>query len=165
MLPRNFKYSRFPDMNVSDYRIHPVGRSHSRALAALHAQCFAKSWSHLEFESFFERAGMFAAIAYAGQTPVGFVLCWIIEEQCDLLSMGVLAENRRDGVGLMLLDYALATAKTLGAKFMMLEVNALNEAAQTLYESQGFEKFSVRKGYYTGADGARIDAICMRKPL
>ena len=152
-------------MNASDYHIHPVGRGHARALAQLHAECFSKGWSHLEFESFFERAGMFAAMAYLEQKPVGFVLCWIVDGQCDLLSMGVLADYRRDGVGLLLLNYAMANAKSLGAKFMMLEVNANNTAAQTLYEGHGFEKFSVRKDYYSNADGTRADAICMRKGL
>ncbi|MFM9891113.1 MAG: GNAT family N-acetyltransferase [Rickettsiales bacterium] len=149
----------------SAYHIHPVGRGHAAVLSQIHMGCFAKGWSHLEFESFFERAGVFAAISYHNQLPVGFVLCWVIEDQCDLLSMGVLPDNRRDGVGLMLLDYALANARSLGAKYMMLEVNANNAAAQTLYEAQGFEKFSIRKGYYTGPDGKPADAICMRKAL
>lgn len=149
-----------------DYHIHPVSRSHAKVLAELHGGCFYNGWSRLEFESFFERAGVFAAIAYHKEkTPVGFVLCWIIEDQCDLLSMGVLEDFRRDGVGLMLLDYALRDAASLGAKYMMLEVNVNNVAAQTLYESHGFEKFSVRKDYYTNADGTKADAVCMRKGL
>ena len=153
-------------MGEHDYHIHPSSRAHAKALSEIHKGCFPKGWSHLEFESFFERAGVFAAIAYNHEKkPVGFVLCWLIEEQCDLLSMGVLEEYRRDGVGQMLLDFALVNARTLGGKFMMLEVNINNVAAQTLYEAQGFEKFSVRKGYYTHADGSRADAVCMRKAL
>jgi len=153
-------------MENKAYRIRPVGREHSRALADLHAKCFTKGWSHLEFQSFFERAGVFAAMAYDKDNHgVGFVLCWLIEDQCDLLSMGVLADNRRDGVGLMLLEYALENAALLGGKYMVLEVNVNNTAAQTLYEAQGFEKFSVRKDYYSNADGTRADAVCMRKPL
>ena len=65
----------------------------------------------------------------------------------------------------MLLDYAMREARHMGATHMMLEVNINNTAAQTLYEAQGFEKFSVRKGYYSGPDGTRADALCMRKPL
>jgi ribosomal-protein-alanine N-acetyltransferase len=150
----------------ADYHIHPVSRSHAKALSQIHKGCFYNGWSHLEFESFFERAGVFAAIAYHKEkTPVGFVLCWIIEDQCDLLSMGVLEEYRRDGVGLMLLDYATANARSLGAGALMLEVNINNTAAHALYEAQGFEKFSVRKGYYTNADGTLADALCMRKGL
>lgn len=152
-------------MGDAEYHIHPASRAHAKVLSQIHKGCFPKGWSHLEFESFFERAGVFAAIAYNKQKPVGFVLCWLIEDQCDLLSMGVLEEYRRDGVGQMLLDFALANAKSLGGKFMMLEVNINNTAAQTLYEAQAFEKFSVRKGYYTNVDGGRADAVCMRKAL
>lgn len=153
-------------MGDLEYHLHPASRGHAKALAEIHKGCFPKGWSHLEFESFFERAGVFAAIAYSKkQLPVGFVLCWLIEDQCDLLSMGVLPDNRRDGVGQMLLDFAMDNAKSLAAKFMVLEVNINNTAAQTLYESQGFEKFSTRKGYYTNADGSVADAVCMRKPL
>ncbi len=148
------------------YRIHPAGRRHSKLLAELHGKCFAKGWGHLEFDSFFDRAGVFAAIAYhEDKLPVGFVLCWLIEDQCDLLSMGVLEDYRRDGVGLMLLDNAVSEAAHMGAKYMMLEVNINNKAAQTLYEAQGFENFSVRKGYYSNADGTKSDALCMRKTL
>lgn len=148
------------------YRIRPVGREHAKALADIHGRCFAKGWSHLEFESFFERKGVFSAIAHhKDHAGVGFVLCWLIEDQCDLLSMGVLADYRRDGVGLMLLNYALENAALLGAKYMVLEVNVNNTAAQMLYESHGFEKFSVRKDYYSNPDGTRADAICMRKAL
>jgi ribosomal-protein-alanine N-acetyltransferase len=149
-----------------DYRIHAAGRRHTKVLADLHKACFAKGWGHLEFDSFFDRAGVFAAIAYhEDKLPVGFVLCWLIEDQCDLLSMGVLPDYRRDGVGQMLLDYALVEARHMGASSMMLEVNINNTAAQTLYEAQGFEKFSVRKGYYTNIDGTKADALCMKKPL
>ncbi|MFZ4125762.1 MAG: ribosomal protein S18-alanine N-acetyltransferase [Rickettsiales bacterium] len=148
------------------YRIHAVGKAHAKALAELHTKCFPKGWSHLEFESFFERNGVFAAMAYeSGGKPVGFVLCWLIEDQCDLLSMGVLPDYRRDGVGIMLLDYATHSARDMGGKYMVLEVNVNNEAAQTLYEAQGYEKFSIRKDYYSAPDGGRADAVCMRKAL
>lgn len=150
---------------MSDYKIHAVGRSHAKALSELHGKCFAKGWGYLEFESFFERHGVFAGVAHHASRPVGFVLCWLIEDQCDLLSMGVLPEHRRDGVGLLLLEYALETATGLGAEYMVLEVNVHNTAAQTLYKEHGFEEFSVRKNYYSYPDGTFADALCMRKKL
>lgn len=151
---------------AANYRIHPAGLRHVELLSRLHTACFAKGWGPLEFESFFERSGVFMALAYhEDRQPVGFVVCWVIEDQCDLVSMGVLPDSRRDGVGLLLLDYALSEARHMGAKSLLLEVNINNEAAQTLYESQGFEKFSTRKDYYSNADGSKADAICMRKAL
>jgi ribosomal-protein-alanine N-acetyltransferase len=150
---------------VTPYRIQPVGRTHARTLAELHAACFPKGWSHLEFESFFERAGVFAGMIYHTNQPVGFVICWLIEDQCDLLAMGVLPDYRRDGIGHHLLDYALATAADMGAAAMVLEVNVNNETAQKLYTDAGFEAVTVRKNYYSHPDGTASDAVCMRKPL
>ena len=154
-------------MNAAlNYNIHPANKRHVEVLSRLHTDCFAKGWGPLEFESFFERAGVFMALAYhEDKNPVGFVLCWVVDDHCDLVSMGVLPDNRRDGVGLMLLDYAIREARHMGAKALLLEVNINNTAAQTLYEGQGFEKFSIRKEYYSNADGSKADAICMRKAL
>ena len=154
-------------MNASvNYNIHAASRRHVKILSQLHTECFAKGWGPLEFESFFERPGVFMALAYhQDATPVGFLLCWQIGDQCDLVSMGVLSDYRRDGVGLMLLDYGVSEARHMGAKHLLLEVNVNNTAAQTLYEAQGFEKFSIRKDYYSNADGSKADAICMRKAL
>jgi ribosomal-protein-alanine N-acetyltransferase len=147
------------------YHIRSVGRAYTENLSELHHACFARGWSHLEFEGFFDRAGVFAAIAYHNMLPVGFVVCWVIEDECDLLSMGVLPDYRRDGVGLMLLEHCMETAKHMGAKNLVLEVNAQNSVAQTLYEAQGFEAFSTRKDYYSDAEGNKSDAICMRKEI
>ena len=158
-------------MNASDagaggFRIRPVGKGHAKAMAQLHGECFAKGWSALEFESFFERSGVFAAVSYApDQKPVGFVICWIIEDMCDLLSVGVLPDFRREGVGLMLVHYALETARDLGARSLMLEVNINNAAAITLYETEGFTRDGIRKDYYSNPDGSVADAVRFVKSL
>ncbi len=147
------------------FRIQPVGRGYAKPMAAIHAECFSKGWSALEFESFFERAGVFAAIAYVQNKPVGFILCWIIEDVCDLLSVGVLPEFRREGMGLHLLNYGLITAKDMGAKRMMLEVNITNAAAIKLYEDNGFVRDGVRKAYYSQPDGTKADALRLVREL
>lgn len=158
-------------MNASDseknnFRLQPAGTAYAKQLAAIHAQCFSKGWSALEFESFFERAGVFAALAYSRENKaVGFILCWIIEDVCDLLSVGVLPEFRREGVGLYLVNYSEATAKDMGAKRIMLEVNITNEAAIKLYEDNGFTRDGIRKAYYSQPDGSKSDALILVKQL
>jgi [ribosomal protein S18]-alanine N-acetyltransferase len=150
------------------FRLQPAGRAYAKPMALLHGQCFPKAWSALEFEGFFEREGVFAALAYtpgSDHKPVGFILCWVMDEVCDLLSLGVLPDYRREGVGQLLLDYALLTANHMGAKAMMLEVNMRNEAAIAMYEENGFTRAGVRKAYYTANDGSKIDALQMRRVL
>lgn len=148
------------------FRIQPVGKAYAKHMAAIHGQCFRKGWSALEFESFFERAGVFAALAYSPDNkPVGFIICWIIEDVCDLLSVGVLPDLRREGLGQLLLDYGIATARDMGAERIILEVNITNEAAITLYEHNGFVRDGIRKAYYTQPDGSKADALKLVKAL
>jgi ribosomal-protein-alanine N-acetyltransferase len=155
-------------VTASGFRLQPAGRAYAKPMAQLHGQCFPKGWSALEFESFFEREGVFAALVYTAgsdQKAVGFILCWVIDDICDLLSLGVLPEYRREGVGLMLLEYAMVAAGHMGAKEMVLEVNMRNEAAIVMYESNGFERAGIRKAYYTANDGSKVDALQMRRVL
>ena len=155
-----------PSTGAGGFRIQPVGKAYAKAMAGIHGLCFRKGWSSLEFESFFERAGVFAGIAYAPENkPVGFIICWIIEDVCDLLSVGVLPDYRREGVGQLLVDYGIYTARDMGAKRIMLEVNITNEAAITMYEGNGFVRDGVRKGYYSNADGSKADALRLVKEL
>jgi ribosomal-protein-alanine N-acetyltransferase len=150
------------------FRLQPAGRAYAKPMAHLHGQCFPKGWSALEFEGFFEREGVFAALAYtpgSDHKAVGFIICWVAGDVCDLLSLGVLPEYRREGVGQLLLEYAMLTARHMGAKSMMLEVNSRNEAAIVMYEGNGFERAGIRKNYYTANDGTKIDALQMRIQL
>ena len=55
-------------------------------------------------------------------------------------------------------------AKLRGARTLFLEVRDGNLAA-SLYARAGFIEVGRRKDYYTGIDGARFDAITMRRDL
>jgi [ribosomal protein S18]-alanine N-acetyltransferase len=154
------------DSGTASFRIHPANKAYAKTMAAIHAQCFHKGWSALEFESFFERAGVFAGVAYEQKNqPVGFIICWIIEDVCDLLSVGVLPEYRREGVGLLLLEYGIATARDMGAARIMLEVNINNAAAITMYEANGFSRGGLRPAYYNNPDGSKADALQLVRNL
>jgi ribosomal-protein-alanine N-acetyltransferase len=61
---------------------------------------------------------------------------------------------------------ALATwSRGQGAQWLWLEVRQGNEAAQRLYERQGFRALGRRKAYYPAAGGTREDAILMSLKL
>lgn len=61
---------------------------------------------------------------------------------------------RRRGVARGLLRRLVAEARAWGASRVFLEVRELNQAAQTLYASEGFEVVGRRRRYYndTGED-------------
>jgi ribosomal-protein-alanine N-acetyltransferase len=74
-------------------------------------------------------------------------------------TLGVAPERQRSGVGGMLLDALLAHAATLPRKPVSLEVRADNEAAQRLYETRGFRRTGIRRGYYPGG----VDALVLTR--
>jgi ribosomal protein S18 acetylase RimI-like enzyme len=43
----------------------------------------------------------------------------------------------------------------------LLEVRRDNKAARRLYQNKDFERIGIRKGYYPGTEGNRVDAIVM----
>jgi ribosomal protein S18 acetylase RimI-like enzyme len=68
---------------------------------------------------------------------------------------------RRRGVGRMLLERALAHARSMPALLQVtLGVNTLNTAAIRLYESLGFERFGLERGFLRVA-GVLYDEVHM----
>ncbi len=90
----------------------------------------------------------------------GGVMC--IAETAQILTVGVLPQARRRGVGRVLVRGLIAEARRRRAEELLLEVRMDNAAARSLYESEGFGSLGVRRGYY---EGGRVDALTMRLPL
>jgi RimJ/RimL family protein N-acetyltransferase len=76
------------------------------------------------------------------------------------LGLMVSVRARRRGIGRMLLDEAVAWARSSGIRKLELHVFPWNEPALRLYESFGFEREGYRKRHYE-RDGEWVDAILM----
>ncbi len=81
--------------------------------------------------------------------------------EADILTVGVVPENRGQGIAHQLMAMITQWADQQKACAMMLEVKTDNAAAIGLYESLGYEKLNVRKDYF----GSGQDALVMRKAL
>lgn len=93
------------------------------------------------------RAG-WVAIAGNPAEVVGFAAANVVFEQCELESMAVRADARRQGTGTALLRAVRAWAAEHGARRLCLEVRAGNAAAICLYERLGFSQEGKRRAYY-----------------
>lgn len=92
------------------------------------------------------------------QRIVGLVGFWIMANEAHITTIGVREAYRRQGIGGLLLIYAIELALTRHCHVTSLEVRASNSAAIALYEKYGFTKTGVRRGYYTDN---REDAVIM----
>jgi [ribosomal protein S18]-alanine N-acetyltransferase len=91
----------------------------------------------------------------------GYLCRWLIADECHVLNLAVHPGTRRRGVGLRLMDDAIAEAKREKASFVTLEVRRSNLAARSLYRKLHFEERRLRKNYY----GSGEDAIVMELRL
>ena len=89
------------------------------------------------------------------------ILARAIMDEAEILTLAVLPDARRQGLGRDLLRAAMRRAAETDARTMFLEVAEDNGAARRLYTSQGFTEVGRRKRYYANGD----DALVMRVSL
>lgn len=89
---------------------------------------------------------------------VGYIGCYHILGECEILNFVIDGAFQRKGYGQMLFDELL---KQVDAKRVILDVRVNNEKGMQFYLKNGFRKISIRKNYYL--DGT--DAIVMEKQV
>jgi ribosomal-protein-alanine N-acetyltransferase len=146
--------------------LRPVGSEAAFDLADLHDKAFDRPWTAVEFDDLLKSPGAFAVLGEAGEPAQakGFILCRSIAGEAEILTVAVDPAARRRGWGAALVAMSAGIAAETGSEAMFLEVAADNLAAIGLYQTAGFAKVGVRKGYYPHPDGAK-DALVMRRAL
>jgi ribosomal-protein-alanine N-acetyltransferase len=91
----------------------------------------------------------------------GMILARVAADEVEVLTVAVVPEARRQGIGARLLDAVMTVAVARGARAAFLEVSVGNTAARALYEQAGFTPVGRRPRYY--ADGT--DALVLRRAL
>jgi ribosomal-protein-alanine N-acetyltransferase len=129
------------------------GPEDAECLAAIHAEAFSAPWDAAAFASLLGQAGVFAIY-----TPDGFILCRVVVDEAEILTLAVRPAARRTGLGARLTLAAADFAAQAGAERLFLEVAEDNVSARALYERTGFIQTGLRRNYYQKADGSRVDA-------
>jgi ribosomal-protein-alanine N-acetyltransferase len=134
-------------------------------LAAVHAAAMGtvntgRAWSAVEFADLLRTPGCFAI----GDAR-GIALARAVADEAELLTIAVLPENRRAGLGGALMAAFESRAAACGAATAFLEVADDNASAIALYRRCGYADVGRRKGYYAAPDGTRRDALLMSRTL
>jgi ribosomal-protein-alanine N-acetyltransferase len=96
---------------------------------------------------------------------VGYFLLMIAVDESHLLNITVGTPWQGRGVGMALLDKAVALARSKNMKSILLEVRPSNTRALAIYERYGFGRIGLRRNYYPAQHNNREDAIVMRLAL
>lgn len=90
---------------------------------------------------------------------IGYFCIDIIYEKIELINIFVKNEFRNRRIGSNMLKYLIDFARKSDIYNITLEVNEENLYAIKLYESNGFMKKALRKGYYNGNNGILMELI------
>jgi len=83
-----------------------------------------------------------------GPSIVGFFAGWTVEDELHVNNIAAHTKFRRMGIGRSLLTAGIEEGYSRAVSFVLLEVRASNEAAQSLYRKMGFTLVGRRRDYY-----------------
>jgi ribosomal-protein-alanine N-acetyltransferase len=146
-------------------RIEPLPRGAASAISLLHRACFPEDpWDARAIEQIIGIPGFFGQVGWAKTAPVGFALTLALGDEAEIVSLGVLPDHRRCGIGSAILDAVCREARLRGAERVVLEMASDNEAALGLYVRRGFTVVGCRRNYYRRAERV-VDALTLRVQL
>jgi [ribosomal protein S18]-alanine N-acetyltransferase len=139
-------------------------------LSDIHSAVFRRGWSGAEFESLLVQPGTQALIAtyrsaLGRERPAGFNLYRLTADEGEIISIAVVPECRRRGVGRQLLEDAMRNLYRDGARSVHLEVEDANLAAISLYRMMDFRETARRAGYYAQGRQTPGGALVMLRQL
>ena len=95
----------------------------------------------------------------------GFLLLKVIEDEAEILSLGVKTKVRRNGIGKYLIEQAKKFSTLHHLKSILLEVAETNRNAVGFYKKQGFLKIGIRNNYYVFSGKNKKNALIMHLPI
>lgn len=133
------------------------------AIMAIERASYAFPWSEGIFRDC-GRAGYLCRVVEAAGEVAGYAIMSFGAGEAHILNICIRDDLRSRGVGRKLMDRLIERARQSGMQDVLLEVRPSNPIAVHLYESLGFERIGIRKGYYQ-AHGGREDALVYRLAL
>ena len=127
--------------------------------------CLPENYSDYFFVDLHRRFPETFIVAEENGEVVGYIMCRIetglsssifrgLIKKGHIVSVAVLPEYRRKGIGEALVAEAMENMRLYKAKHCFLEVRVANTAAVDLYKKLGFEVSRTVRGYYADGEGA-----------
>ncbi len=139
-------------------------RKDFQVLHDIDTTCFPAhmAYSRAELLFFLRHSSSIARVAEIAGKIVGFAVGQNGPgAAAHIVTLDVLPEARRRGVGTGLMNVLHEEFRKRHASQVMLEVDAGNQAAQRFYQDLGYERMGLLPGYYKG----RGDALVMARSL
>ncbi|WP_271273225.1 ribosomal protein S18-alanine N-acetyltransferase [Aliamphritea hakodatensis] len=145
-------------------RIIPLAQARFVDVERIEQACFQPHWSAATLNLYLGNPENLCLGILDGDTLQGFAIFSRFETDAELLQIAVAEACRGQGIASQLLSAAHGQLGQQGVTDILLEVNATNAPAITLYKKHHYRQDGCRKNYYTTPQG-RQDALLMRLGL
>lgn len=140
--------------------IRPAHKADIPAVLQIENSSFSQPWSERSLMSELQNPESYFTVCVNDDIVAGFLILRAFGCESEIFNVAVSAEFRRNGIGALLVEDAIAYARVNALLPAFLEVRASNIAAQALYAKYGFKPLGRRKNYYTAP---LEDAIIMKR--
>jgi ribosomal-protein-alanine N-acetyltransferase len=147
------------------YRLRPPGPFDLDEIARIESESFPVPWKREFFASELVEPHRYLRILGRddGLSPRigGYLFAVSLYEEFHINKVATDLRLRKQGYGRLLLEDALARARSTGSTAITLEVRVSNAAARQFYRSYGFAEAYRRRAYYQDGE----DALVLVLPL
>lgn len=147
-----------------------------QGVISINLKCLPENYSSQFFIELYEHYPKTFIIAEADAQIVGYIMCRIetgisefkrpifgIAHKGHIVSVAVLPEYRRKGIGKALINQAMLGMLEYEANEAYLEVRTTNDPAVNLYKKLGFNITRIINGYYYDGEDAYVMAHKLEK--
>src|SRR5260370_38506302 len=93
--------------------------------------------------------GSYCLLAETGGNVAGFILAELAPDEGHIVTLDVLEDYRRQGIGSLLLGAAEKEMGSRGGKRLVLETAKTNSAPIALWDKHGYRALGIMKSYYS----------------
>jgi ribosomal-protein-alanine N-acetyltransferase len=149
------------------FRLRKFNTNDLERITYINRTCLPENYSDYFFVDLHRRFPETFIVAEENGEVVGYIMCRIetglssfvfrgLIKKGHIVSVAVLPEYRRKGIGEALVVKAMESMRLYKAKQCFLEVRITNTAAVDLYKKLGFEVSRTIRGYYADGEGAYV---------
>jgi ribosomal-protein-alanine N-acetyltransferase len=154
------------------FKLRKFALSDLQRVTEINRLCLPENYTDTFYVDLYKRYPETFIVAEENSEIVGYIMCRVevglssislggVIKKGHVVSIAVMPDHRRKGVGETLVKSAMEAMKLYKAKQCFLEVRVTNDPAVGLYKKLGFEVSRTVHGYY--ADGE--DAYMMTRKL
>jgi ribosomal-protein-alanine N-acetyltransferase len=153
-----------------NYELRPFKPADLNEVIQVNRECLPENYSPHFFINLYKRFPGTFIVAEVNEKIVGYVMCRIetgipsfkllgLTKKGHVISIAVLPNHHRTGIGYTLMLQATQAMKSYNAKECYLEVRRSNLSAVNLYTKLGFKIARTIRNYYADGEDAFVMAI------